>query len=81
MRRAFVCQHLNNKTVVGFEEPFESVENMELDDEEDFQAWCFECEKVRQKEGEWNDRSEAFAKIKVICEKCFFEMKQLNLGH
>ncbi|MBX2923339.1 MAG: hypothetical protein KF746_14150 [Chitinophagaceae bacterium] len=40
-----------------------------------------ECEAVRQNEGEWNDRSMAFAGIKVVCENCYFEMKELNLGH
>jgi len=80
-RIAFVCKHLNHDTKVGFEEAFETFENMELSDEDDFQAWCDECEAVRQKEGEWNDNSMAFAGIKVVCEKCYFEMKELNLGH
>jgi hypothetical protein len=80
-RRAFVCQHLNQTTKVGFEEAFETFEDMELSDDDDFQAWCDACETVRQKEGEWNDRSMEFAKIKVVCEKCYFEMKELNLGH
>jgi hypothetical protein len=54
---------------------------MELSDEDDFQAWCDECEGVRKSEGEWNDQSMKFADIKVVCEKCYFEMKELNLGH
>ena len=54
---------------------------MQLRDDDDFQAWCGECENVRQKEGEWNDRSMAFAQIKVVCEKCYFEMKELNIGN
>ena len=80
-RIAFVCKHLNKQAKVGFEEAFETTENMELEDEDDFQAWCSKCEKVRQKEGEWNDTSMAFVEIKLICEKCYFEMKELNLGH
>lgn len=80
-RIAFACQHLNYTTKVGFEEAFETWEDMELSDEDDLQAWCNECEIVRQKEGEWNDRSMAFAKIKLICERCYFQMKELNLGH
>jgi hypothetical protein len=79
-RRAFVCQHLNHTTKVGFEEAFETSEDMELSDDDDFQAWCNDCETVRLKEGEWNDQSMAFAKIKVVCEKCYFEMKEMNLG-
>jgi hypothetical protein len=55
-RRAFVCQHLNNTSKVGFEEAFETFEGMELSDDDDFQAWCDECETVRLREGEWIDR-------------------------
>ena len=80
-RIAFVCKHLNNKEKVGFEEAFETFEDMELLEDDDFQAWCDECEVVRQKEDGWNDKSMEFASIKVVCEKCFFEMKELNLGH
>jgi len=80
-RRAFVCRHLNPVTKVGFQEAFETFEDMELSDKDDFQAWCNECENVRQKEGEWNDNSMAFANIKVVCEQCYFEIKELNTGH
>jgi hypothetical protein len=54
---------------------------MELLEDDDFHAWCDECETVRQKEGEWNDKSMAFSEIKLVCEKCYFEMKGLNLGY
>lgn len=80
-RRAFVCKHLNHTTKVGFEEAFETFEDMELLEDDDFQAWCNQCEIVRQQEGEWNENSMAFADIKIVCEKCYFEMKELNLGH
>lgn len=77
-RNAFVCQHLIHADGAGFEEAFETVEGMELGEDDDFQAWCDECEAVRQKEGEWNDRSQAFAGITVVCEKCYFEIKARN---
>ena len=80
-RRAFVCKHLNYTTKTGFHEAFDTSEGMELLDDDDFQAWCDECEVLRQKEGEWNDTSMAFAEIKLVCEKCYFEMKELNLGY
>lgn len=80
-RTAFVCKHLLLKSKVGFNEAFETSEDMELADDDDFQAWCDECELVRQKEGEWNETSMPFAEIKLVCEKCYFEMKELNLGH
>lgn len=54
---------------------------MELYEDDDFQAWCDECEAVRQQEGEWNDVSMEFCDIRLACEECYFEMKELNLGH
>lgn len=78
-RRAFVCQHLATFNKVGFEEAFETQEDMELSDDDDLQAWCDECEVVRKMEGEWTDKAMAFANITVVCEKCYFEMKALNL--
>ena len=78
-RIAFVCKHLIGKNLVGFNEAFETFEDMELEKDDDFQAWCNECEAIRQKEGGWNDNS--MVEIKLVCEKCYFEMKELNLGH
>ena len=74
-RRAFVCKHLNKKDKVGFEESFETFENMELGDDDDFQGWCNECEVIRQREDGWNDESMRFADIRLVCEQCYFEMK------
>jgi hypothetical protein len=42
-RAAFVCQHLNKDTYAGFHEAFES--NPLIDPDDDYQAWCDECEK------------------------------------
>ncbi len=80
LRKAFICQHLNTKTKTGFEEAFETYSGMELDKEDDFQAWCSECEKERLKTNGWNDESMEFAKIKLVCEKCYFEIKEFNLN-
>jgi hypothetical protein len=79
-RSAFVCKHLLGPSKVGFNEAFDTVEGMELGEDDDFQAWCDQCEAIRQKEGEWNDNSQALIEIKLVCEKCYFEMKELNLG-
>lgn len=78
-RVAFVCNHLNQTNRVGFNEAFETYEGMALDEDDDFQAWCDECEKVRERTDGWDEESIAFADIKVVCEKCYFEMKALNL--
>ncbi|NER16495.1 DUF6882 domain-containing protein [Spongiivirga citrea] len=80
LRKAFICQHLNTESKTGFEEAFETYPGMELDGEDDFQAWCSECEKVRIKTGGWNEESMAFAKIKLVCEKCYFDIKEMNLN-
>ncbi|MGX5858693.1 DUF6882 domain-containing protein [Dyadobacter jiangsuensis] len=80
-RIAFVCQHLNFTTKVGFEESFETFEGMKLSDEDDFQAWCAECEAIRFAENGWNENTMAFTQIRVVCEGCYFKMKAINLGH
>jgi len=78
IRKAFICQHLNTEQKTGFEEAFETYRGMELDEEDDFQAWCSECEKERLKTDGWNDESMEFAKIKLVCERCYFEIKEIN---
>ncbi|MFD1256582.1 DUF6882 domain-containing protein [Mucilaginibacter terrae] len=70
---AFVCKHLISKEYPGFHEAFESGLCMEEND--DYQAWCDECEKVRINEGKWNEESMAFAEIKIVCDQCYFEIK------
>ncbi len=72
---AFICTHLQHGRGLGFNQP---------DDEPDAdwpfrQAWCDECERVRNEQGEWNDISEGFAAIMAICEGCFFEIRSRNL--
>jgi hypothetical protein len=73
---AFVCRHivasLRNGVRTGFHTPGDS--------ESENQAWCHACEQVRACEGEWNDRSEAYAGIRLICDRCYDRARQLNLG-
>jgi hypothetical protein len=76
-KAAFVCQHLNKNNKTGFHEPYSD----KSDPNQELQAWCDECEKVLSAEGEWNDKSESFAKVTLICDACFFEIKHLNLGN
>lgn len=77
-RLAYVCQHLNLKTKTGFEEAFETYHGMELEDDDDFQAWCNDCEKMRLSTDGWNDESMEYADIRLVCEDCYFEMKTFN---
>jgi uncharacterized protein DUF6882 len=70
----FVCQHL----VAGKEAGFHHGRD---DDDPDAlwpDAWCDACEHVRQSEGGWNDRSEAFAAVRVLCDRCYENARQRN---
>lgn len=73
---SFVCKHLIKGENVGFHEAFESDPLIEPKD--DYQAWCDACENERLKEGEWNDRSITFTEIKIVCDQCYFEIKERN---
>ncbi|MDN5284262.1 MAG: hypothetical protein JWR38_536 [Mucilaginibacter sp.] len=75
-RVAFVCHHLIKNTGIGFHEAFDSDPAVERDDE--YQAWCNECEEIRLKEDEWTDEAMVFANIKVVCNQCYFEIKERN---
>lgn len=79
MRSAFICQHLNVSNKTGFKETFDSCKGMELGEDDDFQAWCSECEAQRIRTDGWTDESMNFAKIKVVCEGCYFDIKEFNL--
>jgi hypothetical protein len=74
---AFVCQHLSKDKYTGFHEAFET--DPSIEDDDDYQAWCDECEKQRLKAGEWNEGTMAFANIKLVCDRCYFEIKARNL--
>jgi len=75
-RVAFICQHLNKDKYTGFHEAFDA--DTITDDDDGYEAWCDECEKVRVKEGEWNEASMAFAKIRLVCDQCYFDIKKRN---
>ena len=73
-RPAFICQHLHVGEGIGFNLADES-----FDPEWPFQsAWCDQCDQVLLREGEWNDVSEGFAKIMLICEGCLEEIRNRN---
>jgi hypothetical protein len=73
-RPAFICQHLRLGEGIGFNQ-----DHGPFDPEWPFQnAWCAECDKVLLREGEWNDVSERFAKVTLICEGCLEEIRSRN---
>ncbi|WP_032096973.1 MULTISPECIES: hypothetical protein [unclassified Alteromonas] len=73
----FVCQHLmdsmTTKNKVGYNSAPESDDNKRPD------AWCNQCE-VKRLEcgGDWNEESEAFANIKLVCGCCYDQAKVIN---
>jgi hypothetical protein len=72
----FVCEHLvkalDTGEMVGF---FWSGEPRG-------DAWCSACEEVRIREGgitgDWNERSEKFAKIKILCGACYDQLRVMH---
>lgn len=71
---AYACRHLNLREPVGFVEGFDP----EDPDGGLFHAWCAACDEVLEREGEWNDRSEAFAGVRLVCRECYAAMRALN---
>ena len=74
-RPSFVCQHLLQSLKTG-----ESCEvNWTRDEDNQVNAWCDQCDDYLLANGnEWNDKTEAFASIKLICEDCFGTLKTTN---
>src|SRR6476620_7857929 len=70
----FICGHLVKGHALGFCEANDPG-NPRPD------AWCNECERVLMDEekGQWNDRSEAFADIHVVCANCYDEVRRRNV--
>jgi hypothetical protein len=70
---AYVCCHLVpcGPAPLGFHEP-----DPDPDEPDDLQAWCDACDEVLEQHGEWNDESEAFAKIRLVCEFCFAALRE-----
>jgi hypothetical protein len=75
-QETFVCNHLVNgldtASPVGFWRA-EDPGNFRPD------AWCTACNEVlREEAGEWNERSESFADLKLLCGKCYYSARELN---
>jgi hypothetical protein len=70
----FMCKHL----VEGEKQGFNLGYDPENPDSLYPDAWCDQCEDVLDAEGEWNDKSETFADIKVLCSQCYEEIRERN---
>jgi hypothetical protein len=63
---AFVCTHLVGEgTGLGFHCDVPSAENPFPD------AWCDNCELIREAHGEWNDEAQKLSKISLLCSGCY----------
>ena len=69
-RVAFVCQHLLKGSSLGFHEAFES--NPLIEPEDDYQAWCDDCEKDWEQEGEWNENFRRICEFQDCLRSLFF---------
>ena len=70
--QTFVCQHLVTGEELGF---FAANDGSSKRPD----AWCGACEQVRIREGGgWNETSELFAGITLICGKCYDDAKARN---
>lgn len=70
----FLCRHLNDCEALGFNVGYdpEQPENLYPD------AWCDQCDAMLEQEGEWNDRAETFAGIRLVCAECYCHIRELN---
>jgi hypothetical protein len=75
-RATFVCQHLVQGRGLGFCEADRKPVSAEESDE--VCAWCSECERVRVQQGGWDDISEGFANVTMICDACFEAARRRN---
>ena len=70
----FICQHLAKGDKLGFNVGYYPNDPDSLYRD----AWCDLCEEILDKEGGWNDKSEAFADIKLVCSGCYCEIRAKN---
>lgn len=68
----FLCGHLPSGVAAGFF----TGDDAEGDPRPD--AWCARCEEVVNAEGEWNERSEGFARITLCCTECYDDIRRRN---
>ena len=71
---AFICQHLQHGSGLGFFTPAEEP----TPDDPWPQAWCAECERVAIEAGEWNDQSEGYAQFRWVCMGCYETTRKRN---
>jgi hypothetical protein len=77
VQAAFVCRHLVEQLRNPRNERIGFFRPAAIDGEpEELQAWCGECDVVLRRVGEWNDESEAFAGVTLICSGCYGNLQR-----
>jgi hypothetical protein len=75
-QQTFVCRHLAKAVQTGEKVGFFWSGEPRGD------AWCAACEAVRIREGgltgDWNDRSEEFAGITLLCGACYDRVREFQ---
>lgn len=72
-QKTYVCIHLaDGSTGLGFNHDDASEENPYPD------AWCDECEKIRDAHAGWDDVPEGQCKIKLLCCECYEHVRIRN---
>ncbi len=73
----YVCQHIVQSLRDGIPRGFWSAEPEAGDLRPD--SWCSACEEmVTKSDGEWNDESENFAGVTLLCGACYDRAKAMN---
>ena len=71
--KAYLCHHLTGKTVfLGFNRNDPTEDNPFPD------AWCDDCEIIREAHGAWNEISEKLTKIVLVCAECYKQIRIRN---
>ena len=68
-RLAFVCQHLIVGSGLGF---WHSGSRLEPS------AWCDACDALMMRTGHWTEEAEESAGIKVVCRRCYANIRRRN---
>lgn len=66
----YVCNHICSQMGKGFfcADPANPLS----------EAWCAECEKIIEKEGEWTKRALESAYFRLVCDQCYPVIKERN---
>lgn len=75
----YVCQHIVQGLAERRTNGFWASDNP---DNPRSDAWCTACnELLNEKGGDWNDETEAYAGVKLLCGACYDRARDANAGH